>query len=200
MATTKTPEQKAAEEQAAREKAEKAEAERASAEAANAEAEAEEAAKAAEEARLAAEEAERVKAAAAVRAAQASAAAPDDIVTLVVVEALVRRDEQTEIPVEVFEHELPVLRSLYGENFVIVTHKRQAKVAGFDANSELARLKRKYKVAGSNPEGADAVGRIYRDGRELAREAGVKYRETTARAPEQSVQSPARRDKVIRAS
>lgn len=197
MATTKTPEQQAAEAKAAQEKADKAAADKAAKESDAATKEAAEAAEAAEKARQEAEEAERTRVAAEQRAAQAAQQAPKSTVTLDVVSVLIRRDEQTEIPVEVFEHEVPVLKALYGENFVFVTGKRQQQVAGFDANTELARLKRKYKVAGANPEGTDVVGRIYRDGRELAREAGVKYSETEARAPTQSVQKPARKDKVI---
>ena len=123
-----------------------------------------------------------------------------DIVELTVASALVVRDEQTRIPVEIYEHELPLLRKIYGPDFVTVTEERKVKVAGFDAETELDRLKRKYRVAGSNPDAVDFVSQVYRDGKELAQAAGVKYTASTAKKPAASVQEPARKDKVIRAS
>lgn len=207
--TTKTPEQLAAEQaEAARLQAQQEQEKRdrdAAAEAKKADSQAnkatEKAAKLREEAEKAlreAEEAERVAAELNGKADTLAAEAPADVVELTFVTASVRRDEQTDVPVQIFEHELPILRRLHGgEDNVRVISARKRKVANFDAMTEFERLKRKYKVAGSNPTGADVVNDVYRSAEDVAKAAGVSIGRGTPRRPPQSLQKTANEDKVI---
>lgn len=127
-------------------------------------------------------------------------ASDEPTVTLRMLSVKIVRDEKTVIPVDAFEHELPILQAIFGADFVQTASTENVKVANFNAHDELARLKRKYKVAGANPEGADVVGRVYRDARELAQQAGVDFEHGQAKAPAASVQSSARRGKTIGAT
>lgn len=112
--------------------------------------------------------------------------------SLVSLDVLVRRDEVTTVPATVFEHELPILRALFGTDFVQEIGRDTVEVADFDANDELARLQRKY-----NTKERDVVGLIYgNDPRRIAQEAGVSFKSGDARKPAASSQKPAKK-KVI---
>lgn len=167
---------------------------------------AEEAAQAAAAAEEARQEAERKAREAADAKAAAAAAKPpaakitgkdssEDVTTLKLANIMVRRNDVTTIPDTVFEHELPILRALHGEDFVTVRSIEDVQVANFDVNTEFARLKRKYK----NPNAADrdVVGTVFgNDPRRLAELAGVPFKAGQARKPKQSMQKPAKK-KVI---
>lgn len=151
----------------------------------------------AEKALQEAEEAERAAAELNGKADSLAAEAPIETVDIKFADVIVMRDDKTELPTQVFEHEVPILQQLHGLDFVRVTGVRSRKVANFDAATELERLKRKYKVAGSNPKGTEIVHTVYRSAEELAKAAGVKVGRGTARKPPQSVQSARNEDKVI---
>lgn len=143
----------------------------------------------AEAAAAAAEQAAREKAEAAARAKQAekdAEAAKQDakkVVTLTQLRVAVRRDEQTTVPVYVFEHELPVLQAMHGEDNVRVIEHDTIQYAGFNAASELQRLKRKYRDRDGTTKSVDLA---YRNPIELARAAGVRYSGEEAAKPKRS--------------
>lgn len=150
---------------------------------------------AAEQARLDAEEAER-KAAEAAEAARAEKYA-GKTVTLKTIDVVITRNDTTEIADTIFEFELPVVRALFGPDFVRVTGEDSAEYEGFNAASELERLKRKY----AQKDGNNPVDLIYRgDPRALAREAGVSYSGQSASKPKKSSQTPAKKKVIGRSS
>lgn len=105
---------------------------------------------------------------------------------------LIFRNEFTSVADDVFAHELPILKRLHGDDAVKVIAEDKVKVVGFDPNTEIERLQRKY-----NSKEGDPVGAIYRnDPRSLAKEAGVSYSAGEATKPASSTQSPAKK-KVI---
>lgn len=163
-----------------------------------------EAAEAAQAAQDAKAEAERQQREADLAKAKASAAKPpsarvasdddegDNIVTLKQASIIVHRNDLTGIPDTVFEHELPILRQLHGEDFVQVLKTEDVRVADFDANTEFSRLKRKYR----NPNAADrdVVGMVYgNDPRRVAEAAGVKFTAGDVRKPKASTQKPGKK-------
>lgn len=120
----------------------------------------------------------------------------DNIITLKQSQVIVHRNDLTGVPTTVFEHEVPILKALHGDDFVQILKTEDVKVANFDANTEFARMKRKYK----NPNAADrdVVGMVYgNDPKRLAEAAGVPFKASDARKPKASTQKPAKKGKVI---
>lgn len=95
-----------------------------------------------------------------------------DKIELVELLVTIQRDPMVKIPTTIYEHELPIIQELYGEDHVEVLKRQLVRVDYFDADTEYDRLVRKYamsqdkmivrKVLGSNP-------------RQLAQEAGLDY-------------------------
>lgn len=98
------------------------------------------------------------------------------------------RDPMTHIPVEILEHELPIVNLINGgEENVVVVKSRSVEVANISAGQEFDRLLRKYERS----EPRDAVRQIYGvNPRDLADEMGLPYASGRgARAARQQPQS-----------
>lgn len=94
------------------------------------------------------------------------------ITTLTQLTVLVIRDQMAKVPAQVFEHELPILFHLFGEDGVEVNDSktRTVQVANFNVDAEFERLQRKYKH-----NDAASVRAVYGDSaRQLAEELGLK--------------------------
>lgn len=158
------------------------------------------AAQAAADARAAEEKAAADKADAEARAkaaedkAKAAAKAAKSTVTLKQLRVTIRRDEQTVVPAYVFEHELPVLHAMHGEDHVKVIETDTVEYAGFNAANELERLKRKYRDRDGTTRSVTAV---YRSPAEVASAAGVRYSGESAVKPKRS-QATKPKKRVIR--
>jgi hypothetical protein len=151
-------------------------------EAAAAAAAAEQAKREQEAAKVAADEAA-AKAKQAEKDAADTAATAKKVVKLIQLRITIRRDEQTTVPVYAFEHELPVLNAMHGEDNVKVIERDTIEYAGFNPASELQRLKRKYRDRDGSTKSVDLS---YRSASELANAAGVRYAGEEAAKPKRS--------------
>lgn len=85
---------------------------------------------------------------------------------------LVIRDQMAKVPTQIFEHELPILFHLFGEDGVEVddSKTRVVEVANFIVDAEFERLQRKYKH-----NNAGSVYAVYGESpRQLAEELGLR--------------------------
>lgn len=88
------------------------------------------------------------------------------------------RNELTKIPVTVFEHEVPVLIAVHGDDKVQIVETYEVEIEGFSVVDEYERLKRRYNTK-ATPE---AVTKAFPMGlRQLAGDLGVKVDESEAR-------------------
>ena len=81
-------------------------------------------------------------------------------------------DPMTRIPTTVFDHELPILFQIYGQDGIVVVESKIIEVANFDIEEEYARLGRKYEPKDND----NALEKVYGlDARTLAKELGLPY-------------------------
>lgn len=105
-----------------------------------------------------------------------------ETVTLTQVLVLIVKDPMSKIPRTVFDHELPILRAIFGEENVVEQEAREVQVTNFTVAGEYERLVRNYEAAGAgvvravygpNPRDlADTIGMAYKPPR------GVQNRTT----------------------
>jgi hypothetical protein len=87
-------------------------------------------------------------------------------VTLTELIAVITRSEVCKISTQVYEHELPLLQRLHGEDFVSVSDSYEVEVEGFSVVQEYERLKRRYAQKGNKDPAANVVEVIYGIGAE----------------------------------
>lgn len=111
------------------------------------------------------------------------AAPKQDTITMTVLHVNIVRDPMVKVATEVFEHELPILEALNGEDNIEVVSEEEVEVANFNVVDEYDRLRRKYRKL---DQGAaiDALGRTPAT---LAKRLGIKYeRDATERRGKRS--------------
>lgn len=105
-----------------------------------------------------------------------------EVIEMTVLHVNIVRDPMVKIPAEIFEHELPILEALNGEDNVEVVSEETVEVENFDVVDEYDRLMRKYrKLEQSNF--AEVLGR---SPRKLAKQLGMEYDDATTRRTRRS--------------
>ena len=89
----------------------------------------------------------------------------------------IRKNETTTIPKRVFEHEVPILHELFGEDAVKVIEGTELDLAVGSAQQEYDRLMRVY-----GRKGEAAVRKVYASAADLAAEAGIEKPERRRRS------------------
>lgn len=95
----------------------------------------------------------------------------DNTVTLTQHLVLVKRDAMMQVPVRVFDHEIPLLQLIHGDDNIEIKDSEQVEVSNFNVDDEYDRLVRKddaskstavFQIYGNNPKGlADELGIPY---------------------------------------
>jgi hypothetical protein len=103
--------------------------------------------------------------------------------TMTILHVNIVRDPMVKIAAEVFEHELPILEALNGEDNIEVVSEEEVEVANFNVVDEYDRLRRKYRKLDQGVA-IDALGRTPAT---LAKRLGIKYeRDATDRRQKRS--------------
>jgi hypothetical protein len=91
-------------------------------------------------------------------------------------EVQIERNEVTKISATVYEHEVPILRQVHGEDRIKVLDTYEVELVGFKVRDEFERLKRRY----NNKQVGDVVVKAYPMGYlQLADELGIAPERTT---------------------
>lgn len=99
---------------------------------------------------------------------------PEGVTQLVLFTVTIGRNEVTKVPTQVFQHELPILYHIYGEDLIEVVESRTqyVQVENFDVDNEFDRLQRKYDRSDA---GREAIKQVYGQGSyRLAEELGIR--------------------------
>lgn len=88
-----------------------------------------------------------------------------------VLRVTVKRDAMTSIPVDVREHEMPILEVLHGDDAIEVVQTMVMDVPDLSVDEEYDRLLRKYALTRT-----DVVEKVYPSRRNLADAMGVAYK------------------------
>lgn len=99
---------------------------------------------------------------------------PEGVTQLVLFTVLIGRNEVTKVPTKAFQHELPILYHIYGEDLIEVVEKltQYVQVENFDVDNEFDRLQRKYDRSDA---GREAIKQVYGQGSyRLAEELGIR--------------------------
>lgn len=111
------------------------------------------------------------------KAAKAEKAAPGVKLNESVVE--ITRNEVTKVPATVYEHEIPILHALHGEDRVRLIETYEVEVSGFSVRDEFKRLQRRY----NNKQTGDVVVKAYPMGEaQLADDLGLSLERQTKAA------------------
>jgi hypothetical protein len=103
---------------------------------------------------------------------KAAAKAPvGDTQTMTILHVNIVRDPMVKIAAEIFEHELPILEALNGEDNIEVVSEEEVEVANFNVVDEYDRLRRKYRKLDQG-SAIDALGRTPAT---LAKRLGIAY-------------------------
>lgn len=99
---------------------------------------------------------------------------------------LVVKDAMQQVPKQVYAHELPILRRIYGQDQIVEKSEEDYEVTGFNVDDEYDRLIRTY---GASPGAVEAT--YGHNPRDLADELGLPYKASSGarkvREPEQSL-------------
>lgn len=96
----------------------------------------------------------------------------DGVMELVEHHITITRDPVVKIPKSVYDHELPILNLLEGEENITILESRTVKVKNLDPHAEYERLVRKY----AKHENTTAVQQVYGvTAQNLADQLGLDY-------------------------
>lgn len=101
----------------------------------------------------------------------AASQAVQTVTILIMCLVLIVKDAMQQVPKQVYRHELPILRRIYGEDGVVEKSEEDYEVTGFDVNDEYDRLIRIY---GGAPGAVEAI--YGHNPRDLADELDIPYK------------------------